>query len=148
MISTKLNIIIKVILVLALTAFYLNLFGQNLERSGKSDLEVKVESYIIDQIQPKYYYSIEFGPIEVFDLHPLINAYEFPTIFYDEPIAIKENKEVFTWLQEFTMDYDIAYSMKFLFGTKEQESEAWTPYWSIVLIDNNFNIIEYLTYHP
>lgn len=119
-----------------------------IERSGKTDIEKKVETYIIDKIKPIYYHSIEFGEKKVFDLNQLIEDYEVPTIFNDEPKAIKQNNEAFEWLKTFNNETNIAYSMTLIFGLKEKNSDAWDSYWMIVLLDNNLNILGHFYYAP
>ena len=138
----------KKIFTFILLAFFLNACGQPIERSGKTDIEKKVETYIIVKTNPKYYHSIEFGEKKAFDLNQLIEDYEIPTIFNDEPKAIKQNKEAFEWLKKFNNETNIAYSMTLTFGLKEKKSDAWDSYWMIVLLDNNLNILGHFYYAP
>ncbi len=131
-----------------LLAFFLNACGQPIEKSGKTDIEKKVETYIIDKIKPKFYLSIEFGEKKSFDLNQLIKDYKVPSIFNDEPKAIQQNKEAFEWLKTFNNEVSIAYSMSFIFGTKENKSDAWDSYWVIVLFDSDSNIVGHFYYAP
>ena len=138
----------KKIITFVLLAFYLSAYGQSIEKSGKTDIEKKVETYIIEKTNPKYYHSIEFGEKKAFDLNQLIKNYEIPTIFNDEPKVIKQNKEAFEWLKTFNNEASIAYSMSLTFGLKENNSDAWDSYWVIVLFDSDINIIGYFYYAP
>ena len=122
--------------------------GQPIQKSGKSDTEKKVENYIIDKTNPKYYHSIEFGEKKVFDLNQLIKDFEIPTIFSDESEEIKKNKEAFKWLKTFNNETNIAYSMTLTFGLKEKKTDAWNPYWIILLFNSETNIIGDFYYAP
>ena len=122
--------------------------GQPIQKSGKSDTEKKVENYIIDKTKPKYYHSIEFGEKKVFDLNQLIKDFEIPTIFSDESEEIKKNKEAFKWLKTFNNETNIAYSMTLTFGLKGKKTDAWNPYWIILLFNSETNIIGYFYYAP
>jgi hypothetical protein len=131
-----------------LLALFLNACGQSIEKSGTTELEKKVETYIIEKITPKFYHTIEFGEKKAFDLEQLIKDYKIPEIFNDEPKAFKQNEEVFEWLREFNHDASIAYTMSLTFGLKEKRSDAWDSYWLIVLFNSNFNIIGHFFYAP
>lgn len=135
-------------LVFVLLAFSLNAFGQPIEKSGKTEIEKKVETYIIKKTKPKYYHSIEFGEKKAFDLNQLIEDYEYPNIFNDEPNAFKQNKEAFEWLNAFNNEANIAYSMTLTYGMKEKNSDAWDSYWVIILFDSNNKIIGHFHYAP
>jgi len=131
-----------------LLALFLNACGPSIEKSGKTDLEKKVETYIINKTNPKYYTSTEFEEKKAFDLNQLIAAHKVPVIFNDEPKAFKQNEDAFEWLKTFSNEVSIAYSMTFIFGLKEKRSDAWDSYWVIVLLDNNLNIIGHFYYAP
>lgn len=128
--------------------FFLNACSQPIEKSGITDLEKKVESYVIEKTNPKYYHSIEFGQKKVFDLNQLIKDYEIPDIFYDEPKAIIQNKEAFEWLKAFNNEANISYSMSITFGLKEKQSDAWDSIWIVLLFDAETNIIGHFYYAP
>ena len=140
----KVNFINTIILMV----FFLNACGQPIEKSGKTDLEKKVESYVIEKTNPKYYHSIEFGQKKVFDLNQLIKDYEIPDIFYDEPKSIIQNKEAFEWLKAFNNEANISYSMSFTFGLKEKQSDSWDSIWIVLLFDAETNIIGHFYYAP
>ena len=112
---------IKIFFTFILLVLSLYSQGQPIQKSGKSDTEKKVENYIIDKTNPKYYHSIEFGKKKVFDLNQLIKDFEIPTIFSDESEEIKKNKEAFKWLKTFNNETNIAYSMTLTFGLKEKK---------------------------
>ena len=139
---------IKIFFTFILLVLTLNSQGQPIEKSGKSDTEKKVEIYIIDKTNPKYYHSIEFGEKKVFDLNQLIKDFEIPTIFSDESEEIKKNKEAFKWLKTFNNETNIAYSMTLTFGLKGKKTDAWNPYWIILLFNSETNIIGDFYYAP
>ncbi len=139
---------VKKTLTFILLAFFLNACGQPIEKSGKTEIEKKVETYVIVKTNPKYYHSIEFGKKKAFDLNQLIEDYENPNIFNDDPNAFKQNKEAFEWLKTFNNEAIIAYSMTLTYGLKEKNSDAWDPYWVIVLFDSNNKIIGHFHYAP
>ena len=139
---------IKIFFTFILLVLSLYSQGQPIQKSGKSDTEKKVENYIIDKTNPKYYHSIEFGEKKVFDLNQLIKDFEIPTIFSDESEEIKKNKEAFKWLKTFNNETNIAYSMTLTFGLKEKKTDAWNPYWIILLFNSETNIIGDLYYAP
>ena len=139
---------IKIFFTFILLVLSLYSQGQPIQRSGKSDTEKKVEIYIIDKTNPKYYHSIEFGEKKVFDLNQLIKDFEIPTIFSDESEEIKKNKEAFKWLKTFNNETNIAYSMTLTFGLKGKKTDAWNPYWIILLFNSETNIIGDFYYAP
>ena len=139
---------IKIFFTFILLVLSLYSQGQPIEKSGKSDTEKKIENYIIDKTNPKYYHSIEFGEKKVFDLNQLIKDFEIPTIFSDESEEIKKNKEAFKWLKTFNNETNIAYSMTLTFGLKEKKTDAWNPYWIILLFNSETNIIGDFYYAP
>ena len=139
---------IKIFFTFILLVLSLYSQGQPIQKSGKSDTEKKVENYIIDKTNPKYYHSIEFGEKKVFDLNQLIKDFEIPTIFSDESEEIKKNKEAFKWLKTFNNETNIAYSMTLTFGLKEKKTDAWNPYWIILLFNSETNIIGDFYYAP
>ena len=139
---------IKIFFTFILLVLSLYSQGQPIQKSGKSDTEKKIENYIIDKTNPKYYHSIEFGEKKVFDLNQLIKDFEIPTIFSDESEEIKKNKEAFKWLKTFNNETNIAYSMTLTFGLKEKKTDAWNPYWIILLFNSETNIIGDFYYAP
>ena len=139
---------IKIFFTFILLVLSLYSQGQPIQKSGKSDTEKKVENYIIDKTNPKYYHLIEFGKKKVFDLNQLIKDFEIPTIFSDESEEIKKNKEAFKWLKTFNNETNIAYSMTLTFGLKEKKTDAWNPYWIILLFNSETNIIGDFYYAP
>ena len=66
----------------------------------------------------------------------------------DESEEIKKNKEAFKWLKTFNNETNIAYSMTLTFGLKEKKTDAWNPYWIILLFNSETNIIGDLYYAP
>ena len=111
-------------------------------------LQKRVEAYIIDKFHCEYHTSIEFHDIELFDLKQLIANHKKPEILKDDPRAIKDNREAFAWLEEVGSEYDIPYSMTFIFGTKDDEAEAWVPMWVLLLLDDELEIVGHIRYFP
>lgn len=131
-----------------LLGFFINTFGQSIEKNGTTELEKKVETYIIEKTNPKFYHTIEFGEKKIFNLDQLINDYKIPIIFSDEPIAHEQNEDAFEWLITFNQESNIAYSMNLTYGLKEKKLDAWDSFWVIILLDSNLNIIGHLYYVP
>ena len=111
-------------------------------------LQKRVEAYIIDKFHCEYHTSIEFHDIELFDLKQLIANHKKPEILKDDPRAIKDNREAFAWLEEVGSEYDIPYSMTYIFGTKDDEAEEWIPMWVLLLLDNEMEIVGHIRYFP
>ena len=111
-------------------------------------LQKRVEAYIIDKFHCEYHTSIEFHDIELFDLKQLIANHKKPEILKDDPRAIKDNREAFAWLEEVGSEYDIPYSMTYIFGTKDDEDEEWIPMWVLLLMDQEMEIVGHIRYFP
>jgi hypothetical protein len=131
-----------------LLGLFVNTFGQTIEKNGTTELEKKVEIYIIEKTNPKFYHTIEFGEKKVFNLNQLINDYKIPVIFSDDPKAHEQNEKAFEWLITFNQESSIAYSMNLTYSLKEKKLDAWDSFWVIVLLDSNLNIIQYFCYAP
>ena len=111
-------------------------------------LQKRVEAYIIDKFHCEYHTSIEFHDIELFDLKQLIANHKKPEILKDDPRAIKDNREAFAWLEEVGSEYDIPYSITYIFGTKDDEDEEWIPMWVLLLMDQEMEIVGHIRYFP
>ena len=118
------------------------------DQSKLTDLQKRIEAYIIEKFHCQYHTSIEFHDILLFDLDQLIDDHKQPDIFKDEPRAIKDNQEAFDWLEEVGTQYDIPYSMTYIFGTKDHEEDAWNPMWVLLLLDYEMEIIGHIRYFP
>ena len=108
----------------------------------------KVEQYIIEKFHCDYHISIEFHDILLFDLQKLLADHKTPKIFKDEPRAINDNKKAFDWLEEVGNEYDIPYSMTYIFGTKDEEDDEWNSMWVLLLLDYDMQIIGHIRYFP
>lgn len=113
-----------------------------------SELQKDIESYIIKKFNCEYHISIEFQQKKFFHLNNLIAEHKNPELFKDEPRAIEDNKEAFKWLEKIASEYVITYSMTYIFGTKDEESEAWNLYWVLLLLDDESEIIGHIRYFP
>lgn len=113
-----------------------------------TELQKEIEAYIIDKFHCKYHTSIEFHEKKLFNLNQLIADHKTPEIFKDEPRAIKDNKEAFSWLEEVGSEYVIPYSMTYIFATKDEETDEWNPMWVLLLLDDELEIIGHIRYFP
>lgn len=113
-----------------------------------TDIESNIESYIIEEYQLEQHHSIEFDEIETFNLYKLIADYRDPSIHTNDYEAFKRNKEVFDWLINYSQWVTISYSMKYIYGWKKEKEEAWTPRWTLIFLDQDYNILEHLQYTP
>mgnify|MGYP007055442684 FL=1 len=138
----------KYITTIILFTLSLNTFGQNIQKSGSTVLEKKIENYIIEKSEPKYFHTIEFSEIKKFDLEQLIADYKAPSIFSDKPEALLFNQEAFEWLVDFSAEGTIFYCTEYCFATKEKRLDSWNVNWSILFLDDEQNIIEYMNYYP
>jgi hypothetical protein len=140
--------ILKKFCTFIMLTLFLNALGQPIEKSGTTELEKKVETYIIGETNPKFYHTIEFGEKKVFNLDQLIKDYKIPEIFNDEPTAYKQNDEAFEWLKTIHKESSISYSMNLTYGLKEKKLDSWDSFWVIILLDRDLNIIAYFYYAP
>lgn len=125
-------------------------FGQTSSESEDelSELQKDIESYIIEKFNCQHHISIEFQEKEFFYLKNLIAEHKKPELFKDEPRAFEDNDKAFKWLENIASEYFITYSMIYVFGTKDEESEAWNPYWVLLLLDDESEIIGHIRYFP
>ena len=116
----------RTIIALILSTLLFTATGQtnSVDQNKLTDLQKRIEAYIIEKFHCHYHHSIEFHDVLLFDLHQLIDDHKQPDIFKDEPRAIKDNQEAFDWLEEVGNEYDIPYSMTYIFGTKDHEEDA------------------------
>ena len=142
---TKRTIIVFIFFSLLFVAF-----GQtNSEGEDElSELQKDIESYIIEKFNCQHHISIEFQEKEFFYLKNLIAELKKPELLKDEPRAIEDNDKAFKWLENIASEYVITYSMIYVFGTKDEESEAWNPYWVLLLLDDESEIIGHIRYFP
>ena len=140
----------RTIIAFIFSSLLFTLYGQSNsgEKQKLTALQKRVEAYIIDKFHCDYHTSIEFHDIELFDLKQLIANHKTPVILKDDPRAIKDNREAFAWLEEVGSEYDIPYSMTYIFGTKDDEDEEWIPMWVLLLMDQEMEIVGHIRYFP
>ena len=140
----------KSIAVFILFTFLFSTYGQTQtnDKNRLSKLEKKVEAYIIEQFKCKHHHSIEFNKKKKFNLEQLIADHKTPVILKDEPRALKDNEEAFDWLEKIDSEVIIAYSMSYVFGMKDKESDAWDPLWVLLLLNDDSEIIGHIRYFP
>ena len=140
----------RTIIAFILSSLLFTLYGQSNsgEKQKLTALQKRVEAYIIDKFHCEFHTSIEFHHIELFDLKQLITNHKQPQILKDDRRAIKDNREAFAWLEEVGSEYDIPYSMTYIFGTKDDEAEEWIPMWVLLLLDEEFEIVGHIRYFP
>ncbi len=133
-----------------LFSFLFVTFGQASvnDENKLTEHQKQIEDYIIEKFNCKHHISIEFNEKKLFDINQLIADYKYPEIFKDEPRAIKDNQEAFDWLEEANREADIAYSMPYIFGLKDNEADAWDPFWVLLLLDYQSEIIGHIRYFP
>lgn len=137
-----------VVLILSTLLFAAMAQTDSVDENKLTPLQKRVEAYIIDKFHCQFHTSIEFHDIELFDLKQLIANHKQPQILKDDPRAIKDNREAFAWLEEVGSEYDIPYSMTYIFGTKDDEAEEWIPMWVLLLLDNEMEIVGHIRYFP
>ena len=113
-----------------------------------TNLEQRVETYIVERIIPKYHHSIESHEKKEFNLNQLIADHKTPEIFSDIPSAFEENEAAFADLQELSNNTNIAYSMIYIFGYKDIETDPWYSSWMLMLLDKNDEIVGHVRYNP
>ncbi len=118
------------------------------QKNEHSDLEQRVEAYIVERIVPQYHQSIEFHPKKEFNLNQLIADHKTPQIYSNVPKAYEENEEAFKLLEEISNNSKIAYSMTYVFGYKNEETDPWYSSWILILLDKNDEIVGEIRYNP
>ena len=113
-----------------------------------TDLEQRIEGYIVERIIPQYHQSIEFQEKRKFNLNQLIAEHKTPEIYDDVPKAFQENEEAFKQLEQLSNDLNIAYSMTYVFGYKNEETDPWYSSWMLMLLDEEDNIVGHIRYNP
>lgn len=118
------------------------------KKKERADLENRIEAYIAENIIPQYRLSIDFEEKKEFDLNQLIEDYKKPKIYRDSPKAFKENEEAFDLLEKLSNEVDIAYSMTYVFGYKDKETDPWYSSWMLILLDEDLEIVGHVRYNP
>ena len=128
---------------------FVNLGQRNVNDENElTELQKQVEDYIIEKFNCKHHLSIEFNDKKLFDINQLIADYKYPEIFKDEPRAFKDNEKALDWLEKANREADIAYSMAYIFGLKDNEDDVWDPFWVLLLLNYQSEIIGHIRYFP
>ena len=61
---------------------------------------------------------------------------------------IEENKKIFEYVESLSNETKISYFIPVIISFKEKNEETWTPEWYLVLMDENKEIIEMVSYYP
>lgn len=120
-------------------------FRLDLMPEFSSDVE-KIEYFLRSNIEQNINIQItELGAMETF-LFPIVKyKYQTPEIYEDK---INENKEIFEYIQSLSESIKISYFIPAVVSFKEPNEEAWSPSWYLVLMNENKDIIEMVSYYP
>lgn len=108
--------------------------------------EEKIEFFLRSNIEQNINIQItELGVMETF-LFPIVRyKYQTPEIYEDK---INDNKEIFEYIQSLSESIKISYFIPAVVSFKEPNEEAWSPAWYLVLMNENKDIIEMVSYYP
>ena len=108
--------------------------------------EERVEFFVRSHVDVNTNVEItEMQPMERFLFSIVKFRYQTPEIFEDK---IEENKKIFQYIESLSNETKISYFIPVIVSFKEQNEDAWTPAWYLVLMDENKNIIEMISYYP
>lgn len=140
----------KTITLIILSALLFISCGQSNSSNEKefSELEQRIEAYIVERIIPQHHQSIEFHEKKKFNLNQLIADHKTPEIYHDVPKAFQENEEAFKLLEQLSNELNIAYSMTYVFEYKNEETDPWYSSWILMLLDEEDNIVGHIRYNP
>lgn len=140
----------KIISILIL--FSLLLFSCVQKNSNKnnelSNLEQKIEAYIVKRIVPQYHQSIAFQQKKEFNLNQLIANHKTPQIYSNVPKAYEENEAAFESLEEMSKNTNIAYSLNYVFEYKNEVTDPWYSSWVLILLNKDDDILGEIRYNP
>ena len=140
----------KIISILIL--FSLLLFSCVHKNSNKnnelSNLEQKIEAYIVKRIVPQYHQSIAFQQKKEFNLNQLIADHKIPQIYSNVPKAYEENEAAFESLEEMSKNTNIAYSLNYVFEYKNEVTDPWYSSWVLILLNKDDEILGEIRYNP
>ena len=140
----------KIISILIL--FSLLLFSCVHKNSNKnnelSNLEQKIEAYIVKRIVPRYHQSIAFQQKKEFNLNQLIADHKIPQIYSNVPKAYEENEAAFDLLEEMSKNTNIAYSLNYVFEYKNEVTDPWYSSWVLILLNKDDEILGEIRYNP
>jgi TonB family protein len=121
------------------------IFNLEIKPEFASD-EERVEFFVRSHVDVNTNVEItEMQPMERFLFSIVKFRYQTPEIFEDK---IEENKKIFQYIESLSNETKISYFIPVIVSFKEQNEDPWTPAWYLVLMDENKNIIEMISYYP
>lgn len=108
--------------------------------------EQRIEFFLHSNLDATTKFEItEIEPTESFRFPSVRYKYQTPEIYEDK---VNENKEIFDYIQSLSNSTKIAYYIPAVISFKDENEDAWSPVWYLVLMDENKNIIEMVSYYP
>ncbi len=137
----------KVIITFILTCSCMVSYSQNADLI-KPFLKQKIKNHVRQNYDNKRITSIEFHMIYTFKFEDIKAKYETPSIFINEDYAVQHNIQMIKDLRKIADLKHITAFTEYIFGVKQKNETAWNPHWSLVLLDENNQIIKILEYYP
>lgn len=120
-------------------------FNLTIKPEFNSD-EERIEFFIRSNVDLNTEVQItEIQPVERFLLPIVKFRYQSPEMYEDK---IEENKKIFEYVESLSNETKISYFIPVIISFKEKNEETWTPEWYLVLMDENKEIIEMVSYYP
>ena len=108
--------------------------------------EERIEYFLRSRIEQNIDIQItEMGAMENFSFPIVRYKYQTPEIFEER---INENKEIFEYIKSLSYTVKISHYMPAVISFKEPNEEVWSPAWYLVLMNENKDIIEMVSYYP
>lgn len=120
-------------------------FSLEIKPEFNSD-EERIEFFIRSNVELNTEVQItEIQPVERFLLPIVKFRYQTPEMYEDK---IEENKKIFEYVESLSNETKISYFIPVIISFKEKNEETWAPEWYLVLMDENKNIIDMISYYP
>lgn len=120
-------------------------FNLEIKPQFNSD-EERIEFFIRSNVDLNTEVQItEIQPVERFLLPIVKFRYQTPEMYEDK---IEENKKIFEYVESLSNETKISYFIPVIISFKEKDEETWAPEWYLVLMDENKDIIEMVSYYP
>lgn len=120
-------------------------FNLTIKPEFNSD-EERIEFFIRSNVELNTEVQItEIQPVERFLLPIVKFRYQTPEMYEDK---IEDNKKIFEYVESLSNETKISYFIPVIISFKEKNEETWTPEWYLVLMDENKEIIEMVSYYP
>ena len=120
-------------------------FNLTIKPEFNSD-EERIEFFIRSNVDLNTEVQItEIKPVERFLLPIVKFRYQTPEMYEDK---IEENKKIFEYVESLSNETKISYFIPVIISFKEKTDETWAPEWYLVLMDENKEIIEMVSYYP